>query len=116
MLGEKLKELRMAKHVSQQEVALQLHINRGTYAHYEINKRQPDYDTLKILADYFDVSVDFLLENTIKPKYNPDDEFVMKIKSLSPESKEKALEYLEMLKTLEKVKSDENRADSHKTS
>lgn len=61
--GERLQQLRKSKKISQQQLADDLHINRGTYAHYEINKRQPDYDILIKIADYFHVSVDYLLGN-----------------------------------------------------
>lgn len=36
-------------------------ISWGTYAHYEINKRRPDYETLIKITDIFNVSLDFLL-------------------------------------------------------
>lgn len=62
MLGDKLKELRQKRGLSQQEISSALKINRGTYAHYEINKRQPDFDTLKKLAAFFNVDLNYLLE------------------------------------------------------
>lgn len=69
MLGDRLKRLRNTKGLTQQEVADRLHMSRGTYAHYEINKRQPDYDTLQRFADFFDCTVDYLLgrEREIPP-------------------------------------------------
>lgn len=63
MLGDKLKQLRKQKGISQEELANALHINRGTYAHYEINKRQPDFAILKKLSEFFGVSLDFMLDN-----------------------------------------------------
>lgn len=61
MLGENLKTLRTNKKMTQQDVADMLNIPRGTYAHYEINKREPDNATLILLADFFEVTVDYLL-------------------------------------------------------
>ncbi|MBP2079630.1 helix-turn-helix domain-containing protein [Oceanobacillus polygoni] len=61
MLGDRLKKLRKQHNLSQEELSKKLDISRGTYAHYEINKRQPDYETLKKIANYFNVSLDFLI-------------------------------------------------------
>lgn len=61
MLGDRLKKLRKQHNLSQEELSKKLDISRGTYAHYEINKRQPDYVTLKNIANYFNVSLDFLI-------------------------------------------------------
>ncbi len=63
MLGKKLKELRTAKDLTQQKLADMLDIPRGTYAHYEIGKREPDNATLLQLARFFKVTVDYLLNN-----------------------------------------------------
>lgn len=60
-LGERLKMLRKQRKLSQEELTTRLGLNRGTYGQYEINRRQPDYETLKLLADFFSVSIDFLL-------------------------------------------------------
>lgn len=70
MLGDRLKKLRSTQNLSQQELADKLNISRGTYAHYEINKRQPDYNTLKKISDFFNVSIDYLItgnEHTNSP-------------------------------------------------
>ena len=63
MLGKRLKELRTAKDLTQQKLADMLDIPRGTYAHYEIGKREPDNATLLQLAKFFKVTVDYLLNN-----------------------------------------------------
>ncbi|HML33801.1 helix-turn-helix domain-containing protein [Sporomusa sphaeroides] len=61
MLGEHLKQLRENKKLTQQEMADKIGIARGTYAHYEINRREPDNATLARLADFFGVTTDELL-------------------------------------------------------
>lgn len=61
MLGDRLKKLRNDHNWTQEDVARKLELSRGTYAHYEINKRQPDYDTLKKLSEIFNVSIDYLI-------------------------------------------------------
>lgn len=60
----KLKELRMQKGCNQTDVAKVLGITQQAYANYETEKRQPDNETLSKLADFFNVSVDYLLGRT----------------------------------------------------
>ena len=59
---EKIKELRIANNLSQIELAEKLQIAQNTLSQYENGKRDPDIDTLKKIADYFDVTTDYLLE------------------------------------------------------
>ncbi|PRS02334.1 transcriptional regulator [Bacillus atrophaeus] len=66
MLGDRLKELRDSKKLTQDKLAEILGISRGTYAHYEINKRKPDYETLIKLADFYGVTTDYLLREESK--------------------------------------------------
>lgn len=74
MLGKTLKKLRNDNSLTQQKLADILGIPRGTYAHYEIGKREPDNATLLLLAKFFKVTVDYLLNNnppeTQLPKQN----------------------------------------------
>lgn len=60
-LGDRLKQLRKARKLTQENIADRLHISRATYAQYEINRRVPEYETLKKLADFFEESIDFLV-------------------------------------------------------
>jgi transcriptional regulator with XRE-family HTH domain len=59
-----IKNLRMAKGLSQRELAKAFNIAPSTIAMYETGQRSPDTDTIKIIADYFNVSTDFLLGRT----------------------------------------------------
>jgi HTH-type transcriptional regulator, competence development regulator len=70
MLKNKLIELRKAKKLRQEDIAKILGIARTTYAMYEQGNRQPDFDTLNKIADYFDVTIDHLLgrEDKVKTK------------------------------------------------
>ncbi|WP_077616815.1 helix-turn-helix domain-containing protein [Caenibacillus caldisaponilyticus] len=72
--GERLKILRMRKKLSQQDVADRLNINRSTYARYELGQTQPDFETLEKLADFFDVSTDYILGRTDNPNPPGNDE------------------------------------------
>ena len=57
--GERLRQLRAKK--TQEEIAKYLGVARGTIARYENGQREPDQYTLQKLADFFDVSVDYLI-------------------------------------------------------
>ncbi len=54
-------DLRKTKGVTQQEIADVIGVSRSTYTHYENGNRKPDLETIKKLAEYFDVSVDQLI-------------------------------------------------------
>ena len=64
----RLKELREARNVSQLRLALDLNMNQNSISRYENGVRECDYKTLIAFADYFDVSIDYLLERTNNPK------------------------------------------------
>ncbi|QNK87792.1 helix-turn-helix transcriptional regulator [Sporosarcina sp. resist] len=64
MLGKRLAELRNMKGISQYELADRLGFSRGKLANYEQGSRQPDYETLKLIANYFGVTTDYLLDNS----------------------------------------------------
>lgn len=57
----RLKELRQEHDKTQKEVADYLNVKQNTYSQYENEKRQVPVDILMRLADYYDVSVDYLL-------------------------------------------------------
>ncbi|EPY12338.1 MULTISPECIES: helix-turn-helix domain-containing protein [Paenibacillus] len=61
--GERLRNLRTARNMSQEQVARHIGLTRSAYSHYEINNRQPVYTTLLKLAVLFDVSVDYLIND-----------------------------------------------------
>lgn len=62
----RLRALRKEKNVSQLKLAFDLNMNQNTISRYENLERQADYQTLIAFADYFDVSVDYLLGRTDK--------------------------------------------------
>ncbi|MUT65404.1 helix-turn-helix domain-containing protein [Paenibacillus sp. NEAU-GSW1] len=61
-MGERLRELRVQRNLSQETVARIIGITRSAYSHYEINNRQPVYDTLIKLAAFFHVTIDYIIE------------------------------------------------------
>ncbi|WCK55386.1 helix-turn-helix transcriptional regulator [Aneurinibacillus sp. Ricciae_BoGa-3] len=69
-LGERLRLLREKNDLTQIALAKKLNIPNQNISNYERDFRQPDYETLKKLADLFDVSVDYLLGRTDHPETN----------------------------------------------
>lgn len=64
IFGALLRELRNERDLSQNDLEKLIHKGKGTVSLYEKGARQADYETLVKLADYFDVSVDYLLGRT----------------------------------------------------
>ncbi|MBQ9116730.1 MAG: helix-turn-helix transcriptional regulator [Clostridia bacterium] len=56
-----LKIIRKQKKYTQLKVAMDMNISREALSHYENGKRSPDIQTLRILSEYFGVSIDFLV-------------------------------------------------------
>lgn len=112
-LGDKLKKLRTEKGFSQKKLGEILNISSRTIGYYETNERFPkDEDTLKAIADFFDVSVDYLIGRKPSKNNNLTDEeadqladeiieiYIKKGKikrgeELTPEKKDKILREIE---------------------
>ena len=56
-----LKEIRKKKNLNQQKIALDLSISREAISYYENGKRSPSVETLVLLSNYFNVSIDYLI-------------------------------------------------------
>ncbi|AKL96307.1 transcriptional regulator [Clostridium aceticum] len=65
--SHRLKQLRKEKKITQEDLANQLNKTRSTVAGYETERKEPDYDTLKKIAEFFDVSTDYLLGHSDIP-------------------------------------------------
>ena len=67
-IGEKLLELRKAKHLSQEEVADRLNVSRQTVSKWETDQSMPDFDKIAPLCELYQISADELLmmENSEK--------------------------------------------------
>ncbi|MEC2445393.1 helix-turn-helix transcriptional regulator, partial [Bacillus cereus] len=68
--GNIIRDLRKQKGITQKELAQLLQLSESTIGMYERNERQPDYNTLIRIADYFNVSTDFLLGRDFNVKEN----------------------------------------------
>lgn len=88
MFGERLKELRKSKKVTQEDIAKKFDVNPATVSAWEVGKAEPSYEVLTELANYFGVSVEYLLN------FNQDD--LDKIEKLKQALKEAGMWDYEM--------------------
>lgn len=68
MIGKKMQELRKAKKMSTTDVADAIGIKPRTYLSYETGEREPNLSVINAIADYYDVTVDYLLGRECIPK------------------------------------------------
>ena len=109
----RLKMLRIEQGITQDELAGKLKINRNAISRYENGKRQPDYEILKKIADYFSVSIDYLLDRE-SPNPSPEisaqalnlmqtdhkmQELYANINDLSEEESRKIIDYISFVKS-----------------
>lgn len=59
-IAERLKELRKQRGYSQSELAKQLHVSKSTISMIELGSRQPSIEVMEMIADFFNVSLDYL--------------------------------------------------------
>ena len=72
-LGEKLKMLRKKKNKTTQEVSKEINIGRSSLANYENDLRNPDYDTLKLLSNFYNASIAELLDEEPKDTFTSEE-------------------------------------------
>ena len=65
-VGKKLKELRKSRKISQQVIADEFHVTRGTVSNWEIGRRVPSIKVLEKLANYYGVGLDFFGKQSTK--------------------------------------------------
>lgn len=66
----RLKYLRENHNISQLKLAIELNLTQNSISRYENEEREADYKTLIAFADYFNVSIDYLLGRTDNPEMN----------------------------------------------
>ena len=109
--GNVLKELRNEKHLTGEELGKALSVTKVAISNWENGNRTPDTDMLKKIANYFDVSLDYLLGrtdernlNTDKPQLNENITTISAhringdIDNLPDEAIDKINDYIEMIK------------------
>lgn len=105
----RLKELRIQKKLNMRQVAHKLNIAYTTYFNYEKEKREPNSEMLILLADSFDVTVDYLIgrseTQTAHLVTNAEQEQLLAdYNKLNTHGKKKILDYLSDIITIEKYK------------
>lgn len=73
ILAKRLKDLRESRRIYQKEMAEILGLSFRGYQDYETNKSEPKLKTLIVIADYFQVSIDYLVGRTDVPGVNRGD-------------------------------------------
>ncbi len=68
--GERIRELRKSRRITQTDLAKGVHVTQQTVTAWESGRAIPNANTLDSLADYFNVSSDYLLGRTDEPKSN----------------------------------------------
>lgn len=94
-----MKKIRESLQLTQVKVANDLKLSRQVYNFYENGKRNPDMQTLIKIADYYGVSIDYLLgrTNVIKPENIDEDDLLSKINTADSETKASVEQFLNYL-------------------
>jgi len=90
---ERLRELRKSKGISLKELGAIIGVAESTMSLYESGKRQPDYETLLKLAEYYGVTVDYLLRGSEEERL-PEELVILnrKARNWSPEKRKQLLD------------------------
>ena len=70
-ISERLKQLRLARNLTQKQLALSIDASERGIQNYELGVRVPTVEILVSLADYFDVSLDYLVGRSQDPTRHP---------------------------------------------
>lgn len=76
-LNQKLKALRIEHHMTQDYVAKRLNVARSTIAGYETKSRQPSHENLTALAELFNVTVDYLINDNATLQLTPNNSSII---------------------------------------
>ncbi|MDY3874997.1 MAG: helix-turn-helix transcriptional regulator [Megamonas funiformis] len=99
MLSKRLKELRMNNGLKQSDLAKLLSISTSRYGQYETGRRSPDYKLLIQIANFYNVSIDYLLgrTNVIKPENIDENDLLAKLNTADSETKASVEQFLNYL-------------------
>lgn len=103
--GNKLRMLIEEKSISQKELAAYLNIAPSTVSSYTLNTREPDFATLKQIAEYFDVTTDYLLDCKVTNQDTEKKKELLRIfNSLSTEEKDICIEQAKVFLKVKRYK------------
>ena len=99
MLGDRLKELRLNNVLKQSDLLKKFNLSSARYSQYENDKRVPDYELLIKFADFYNVSIDYLLgrTNVIKPENIDENDLLAKLNTADSETKASVEQFLNYL-------------------
>lgn len=109
--GDRLKELRIEKRMTQEELANQFFLNKSSVSRYERNQQVPELELLQKIADFFEVTTDYLLGKSTVKSYEQEKELFNQFKEALEELgmyNEDGLEKLKLaIKLVDAIKKDE---------
>lgn len=108
-------DLRKERHLSQQQLADRIGVNKQTISQYERGVREPQFEMLGILCDYFNVSADYLLgrDSVTMRLLNSDELHIINAyRDLDSQGRQLFLERLEELSILHPRNMDSSREDA----
>lgn len=85
MFKTRLRDLRLSRGLQQKELAAALNLDYKRYNHYETGRSEPDNHVLSVIADFFDVSIDYLLGRSDSPTPARDNLLKMAAQTDDPE-------------------------------
>ncbi len=96
--GNILRDLLEERNLSQKQLADDLNISASAVGNYVRNNREPDFETLKKIAKYFQVSTDFLLNYQSKQDFSYEEQKILQIfRKLTEDQKELYIEQGKLL-------------------
>lgn len=114
----RLKELRMARHLTQVELAKRLNLSPAAISMYENGQREPNFETEEFIADYFNVDLDYLrgVKDTTTEVVTNDTHLLFQIfKRLDPHARDMVTAYAQGLFDILQEQEETKAQESDKT-
>lgn len=97
MFSDNLKKIRKEHVLSQAQLAKELGLGVSTIGMYESNVRKPSYDVLKKMSDYFNVPIDFLINDGNTKDNIAIEYYISQIEKLTEKEQQQILEFIEFI-------------------